>query len=140
MNKSEHVSYTVTGYNFKEISRGKGSIEYQLMDEYGNERMVTAMAKLNLFKKVSSIKPIYHRELPLITALAETKLNESIVVDFSEFNKNNPRPLKGRSKASIPAVQVKSSQGMISLATNKKRLLQLMAVPILALLLFVFVV
>ena len=38
MNQTERIKYTVTGFNFTEISKGKGSVEYQLMDDYGNER------------------------------------------------------------------------------------------------------
>ena len=91
MSQSEHIRYTITGYNFTEISGGKGSIEYKLTDDFGNERTVTAMAKLNFFNKVSSVRPIYHRELPLIQALAQTKLNQSVNVDFSEYNKKYPR-------------------------------------------------
>ncbi|MEH6455179.1 MAG: hypothetical protein V7749_02585, partial [Cocleimonas sp.] len=87
MSQTDRIRYTVTGYNFIEISRGKGSIEYQLTDDFGNNRIVTAMAKLNLLKKVSSVSPIYHRELPLIKALSKAKLNESVIVDFSEYNK-----------------------------------------------------
>jgi len=91
MHQTERKQFTVVGYNFREISRGKGAIEYQLVDEFGNERTVNAMAKLNLFNKITSVKPIYHRELPLIQALAQTKLNDSVFVDFSTFNKNHPR-------------------------------------------------
>lgn len=139
MSQSERIQYTVTGYNFKEISSRKGSIEYQLMDAYGNERTVTAMARLNLFQKVSSVRPIYHRELPLIQALAQTKLNDSIVVDFSEFNKNNPRGSMRKSKVSTPSIKVKQTNGdsrnrqidgFSSILDNKLRFFQLMMISI----------
>ncbi len=135
MNQTQCVQYTVTGYSFKEISRGIGSIEYQLKDEFGNERTVTAMAKLNLLKKVSSVRPIYHRELPLIIALAQTKLNESVIIDFSEFNKVNPRGSNRKPPVSIPSVRVKirqdtGIQGLSSFADNKLRLFQLMSLAV----------
>ena len=138
--QSQRIAYTVTGYNFTEISSGKGSIEYQLMDEYGNERTVTAMAKLNLFKKVSKVRPIYHRESPLIEALSRTKLNDSIVVDFSEFNKNNPRPPKRSAKVTQSSVNIKQANGsgsrnrqidgFGSIFHSKLRLLQLMLLSV----------
>ena len=135
MSKTERIRYIVTGYNFTEISSGNGSIEYQLTDDFGNERTVTAMAKLNLFNKVSRIKPIYHRELPFIRALANTKLNQSVIVDFSEYNKKHPRGSIRKHKISVPSVSVKSSyRGSInsfgSLADNKLRLIKLMLLSV----------
>ena len=135
MSQCERIRYSITGYNFTEISRRKGSIEYQLTDDFGNERTVTAMAQLNLFNKVSRIKPIYHRELPLIQALANTKLNQSVTVDFSEYNKKHPRGSMRKQKLSVPSVTVKSSylwpiDSLGSLAENKSRLMKLTLVSI----------
>lgn len=135
MSQTERIRYHITGYNFTEISKGKGSIEYQLTDEYGNERTVTAMANLNVLKKVTSIRPIYHRELPLIQALAQSKLNDSVIVDFSEFNKKHPRGSMRKQKISIPAIRVKSTGtpdiiNFVSLLDNKARLLQLMILTV----------
>lgn len=131
MNQTERIQYTVTGYNFTEISKRKGSIEYQLMDELGNERSVTAMANLNLFKKISSVRPIYHRELPLVRALSQANLNDSIVVDFTEFNKKHPRGSSRQQKISIPNVKVKGTgdtqiTSISSVLENKMRFMQLM--------------
>ncbi len=135
MSQSEHIRYTITGYNFTEISGGKGSIEYKLTDDFGNERTVTAMAKLNLFNKVSSVRPIYHRELPLIQALAQTKLNQSVIVDFSEYNKKYPRGSMRKQKISVPSVSIRSTRfsgidSFASLADNKRRLFKLMLASI----------
>ena len=135
MNQTERIRYHITGYNFTEISKGKGSIEYQLTDEFGNERTVTAMANLNLFKKVTSVRPIYHRELPLIQALAQSKLNDSVIVDFSEFNKKHPRGSMRKQKISIPAVRIKNVgtaqiSDFSSILDNKLRLLQLLVLTI----------
>ena len=136
MSTTERIRYRITGYNFTEISRGKGSIEYQLMDDFGNERSVTAMARINLFKKVTSVKPIYHRELPLIKVLAQKQLNDSVIVDFTEFNKNHPRGSMRKKKISVPSVKVKSMgtsqiSDLSSLFDNKVRLIQLMFITIL---------
>ncbi len=135
MSQSEHIRYTITGYNFTEISGGKGSIEYKLTDDFGNERTVTAMAKLNLFNKVSSVRPIYHRELPLIQALAQTKLNQSVIVDFSEYNKKYPRGSMRKQKITVPSVSIRSTRlsgidSFASLADNKRRLFKLMLASI----------
>ena len=135
MSQSERIRYTVTGYDFTEISRGKGCVEYRLTDDFGNERTVTAMAKLNVFNKVSKVKPIYHRELPLIRALALTKLNQSVTVDFSEYNKKHPRGSMRKQQISVPSISTNSTglSGMDSLgsfADNKLRLLKLMLVSI----------
>lgn len=130
MSQTERIRYTVTGYNFTEISSGNGSIEYQLTDDFGNERTVTATAKVNLFNKISSVSPIYNRELPLIKALSRAKINESVIVDFSEYNKKYPRGSMRKQKISVPSLGL-SSTGLSSidsfgsLADNKSRLVKL---------------
>lgn len=135
MSNTQRIRYRITGYSFTEISKGKGSIEYQLMDDFGNERTVTAMAKTNLFNKVTRVRPIYHRELPLIQVLAQKKLNDSIIVDFAEFNKKHPRGSTRKQKISIPSVRVKNlgtSQisDFSSLLDNKMRFIQLTFITI----------
>ena len=131
MSTTERIRYRITGYNFTEISRGKGSIEYQLMDDFGNERSVNAMANINLFNKVTSVKPIYHRELPLIEVLAQKKLNDSIIVDFSKYNKKHPRGSIRQQKITVPSVRIKNSgtsqiSDFSSILDNKMRLFQLL--------------
>jgi len=131
MSQTERIRYRISGYNFTEISKGKGAIEYQLIDDFGNERTVTAKAKINLFKKISSIQPIYHRELPLIQALAQKKLNDSIIVDFSEFNKKHPRGCMRKQRITVPSIKMRSTgtseiTDLASIFDNKIRLLQLL--------------
>jgi len=134
MSTSQRIRYQITGYNFTEISKGKGSIEYQLMDDFGNERTVTAMATINLFKKVSRVTPIYHRELPLIRELASKKLNDSVIVDFTEFNKKHPRGSMRKQKISVPFrvknVGTAQINDFSSLLDNKMRFFQLMFVTV----------
>ncbi len=135
MSTSQRIRYRITGYYFTEISKRKGSIEYQLMDDFGNERTVTAMATINLFKKVSKVTPIYHRELPLISELASKKLNDSVIVDFTEFNKKHPRGSMRKQKISVPSVKVRSVgtaqiSDFSSILDNKLRLLQLMFISV----------
>lgn len=143
MSTSQRIRYRITGYNFTEISKGKGSIEYQLMDDFGNERMVTAMASINLFKKISKVTPIYHRELPLIKVLANKNLNDSVIVDFTEFNKKHPRGTIRKQKISVPSVKVRNVgtaqiSDFSSLLDNKMRLFQLMFISVLGFVSFTY--
>ena len=85
-------TYVLKEYQCKEISNGKGSLNYLLIDEIGNERVVTAMATLGIIKKIKSVEPVYHRETPLVEVLSKASINDTIKVDFSDFNKLNPRP------------------------------------------------
>jgi len=130
LSQSERIRYTVTGYNLTEISRGKGSVEYQLTDDFGNERTVTAMAKFNLLNKITRVRPIYHREFPLIQALAHTNLNQSEIVDFSEYNKKHPRGSMRKQRISVPSVSVRPSgfsviNSIVTLSDNNLRLFKL---------------
>lgn len=145
MNTSQRMRYHITGYHFAEISKGQGSIEYQLMDDFGNERTVTAMAKTNLFKKVTSIRPIYHRELPLIQALANKQLNDSVIVDFSKYNRDYPRDLVKNRKLSTPSVRVShlgtsEITDLSSLLDNKTRFVQLLCASVIGFCAFNYVI
>lgn len=86
-----YKSYTITAFKFKEISGGKGTITYFLVDELGEKRTVTAKAKCGLIKRIKSVEAIHHRETPLVEALADASINDTIVIDFSSFNRKFPR-------------------------------------------------
>jgi len=92
-------TYTLKDKIHKVISAKKGSMHYVLVDSQGEERTVKAIAKLGMTKKIKSVQAIYHRETPLVTALSNASLNDVIRVDFSEFNKYNPRDFHALSKA-----------------------------------------
>ncbi len=66
MIQTQRIRYCLKQQKFKEVSAGKGVVQYFLIDEFGNERTVSAMAKLNWRKQLNSIKLIHHRELPFI--------------------------------------------------------------------------
>lgn len=83
-----YKSYTITAFKFKEISAGRGTISYFLVDELGEKRTVTAKAKCGFIKKIKSVEAIHHRETPLVQALANAAINDTIAIDFSEFNRN----------------------------------------------------
>lgn len=130
MVQTQRISYCLKQQTFKEVSSGKGVVEYFLIDEYGNQRRVSAMAKLNWRKQLSTVKPIHHRELPLIQALAKAQINETIEVDFTEFNKKYKRGSIRTQRISVPKVKVKVSHknqitDVGSMVNNKGRLMQL---------------
>jgi len=101
MNETQRIRFTLKDKQFKEISKGKGVLSFHLVDELGRDRIVKAQAKLNWFKKIHSVRPMYHRETPLVNALVKTKLNETIQVDFTEYNKKFPRGSVHSQKLSV---------------------------------------
>ena len=136
MIQTQRIRYCLKQQKFKEVSSDKGVVEYFLVDEFGNERTVSAMAKLNWRKQLSTVKPIHHRELPLVEALAKASINETIEVDFTEYNKKFTRGSIRKQKISVPKVKVSNKQcisDISSVADNKGRLMQLVAVSIAAL-------
>ncbi|WP_299873778.1 hypothetical protein [uncultured Cocleimonas sp.] len=135
MIQTQRIRYRLKQQKFKEVSSGKGVVEYFLVDEYGNERSVSAMAKLNWRKQLSSIKPIHHRELPLVEALAKASINETIEVDFTDFNKKFKRGSIRKQKISVPKVKVSNKNhitDMGSVIDHKGRLMQLLAYSLVA--------
>lgn len=133
-----YKSYTIKSYKYKEISKGKGSIAYQLVDELGEERIVTAMANCGLMNKIKSIHPIHHRETPLIKILANSAINDTIVVDFSDFNKKFPRvhsdfQFKKSARRMIKHIdEAHTASNFSDLTVDKYRVLQLFVIACLA--------
>ena len=127
---TETIRYALKKHKFKEVSEGKGIIEYLLVDEHGNERRVSAMANVGWGNRVSSVHPIHQREAPLINALAKTPLNETVEINFSEFNKKYPRGSARSKKMSIKKTRVSSKDARYiteirSIINHKLRFLQL---------------
>ena len=81
-------TFTVTDILFNEISRKKGTIEYYLTDELGDERKVTAMAHLGYGKKIKTVKALFQREIPLVEALETKEIDQTFTLDFTQFNKD----------------------------------------------------
>ena len=84
-------TFLVKERNFKEISDGKGHLEYILLDEKGDTRVVTAIASKGRFKAFSGIKAIYKRETPLVKALTKASIDETVQIDFTKFNNKHFR-------------------------------------------------
>lgn len=90
-----HKSFTIKDAKFKAISKRKGAIYFYLIDEFNEKRTVSAIAKLNWDKKITSVEAVYKRETPLVEALAKASINDKIEVDFVGFNKRHPRVTNG---------------------------------------------
>ncbi len=94
-------SFLIQAQKFKEISEGKGILEYRLVDENGDARIITATAKTGIFRKLCQIKAVYKREAPLVKVLRKASTNDTVHVDFTKFNKKNIRPKLTESAQSV---------------------------------------
>lgn len=82
-------TFTIRAVTHKEISPGKGSIVWQLTDEAGNPRKVTAITTLDKNGYIDHMQAIYKRERPLVEALQQREEGEIFTKDFSKFNREN---------------------------------------------------
>ena len=126
-------TYLVKARTFKEITDGKGALEYLLLDENGIERKVTATAQQGHIREFKNIKAIYKRELPLVKALAKATVNSTVYIDFSKFNAKNPRQKTGRVGIKSKNVNTKRSSDYSEIQdifTDKKRLFKLLFISI----------
>ena len=137
------VNYTIKNYQFKEMSKGRGIVKWFLRDDQGQERVISAVAKIGLTNNITSIHPIHHREMPLIDVLSKASIDERIVVDFTEYNNKYPR---GSSPKKVTAKTKKVADGYAdslindfeSLKDHKMRLVKLVGLSVLILTAFVF--
>ena len=133
-----YKSYTIKASKFKEISGGRGTISYFLVDELGEKRTVTAKAKCGFIKRIKSIEAIHHRETPLVEALASASVNDTIVIDFSDFNRNYPRlpsnsSIERMARGTLKTVNSgQNISGLDTLNIDAFRLLQLFVIASLA--------
>ena len=134
------VSYTIKSHQFKETSEGRGILSYDIVDTHGVKRTISAVAHMSKNNKIKSLRPINKRELPLIQVLVKSSINERIEVDFTEYNKNNPRDAGiaqkdvGIRKNEIPYDRKDHSlKDFDSLGENKFRVFQMIALGALVL-------
>ncbi len=106
-------TYTIKRSQFKETSRFRGTIDYYLVDEKGTERVVNAVAKLGLTKKVKSIRARYYRESPLVKVISKAENNQRVTVSYSKFNKK-PRISLSSSGRGFPAAAVTNESSMFN--------------------------
>lgn len=135
-------TFTIKEYNFKQVSQNKGAIEYILVDEFGQKRTVTAVAKIGWNKKIKSVKPVFKRETPLVQALVSRAVNDQVIVDFAGYNKKYPRVIATRTSAingDFTKTKLKSHHiDSDSMVIDKYRLAQLLLISILAVVVIVF--
>lgn len=82
-------TFTIRAVTHKEISPGRGSIVWQLTDESGNPRKVSAITTLDKNGYIDHMQAIYKRERPLVEALQQRDEGETFTKDFSKFNREN---------------------------------------------------
>ncbi len=146
------VTYTVKNSQFKETSTGRGIISYLIEDKYSNKRKISALARVNKRGKIQSVRPINKRELPLLQMLVKSSINEKIQVDFTEYNKKNPRDedspqLHKANSKDISVREVKSEfetkdhtiYSVDDIGENKFRVFQMVALGALVLAAIMFV-
>jgi len=92
MNSPMKKTFLIQERTFKEISEGKGYLEYKLIDENGDTRIVTATARNGKIRELNHIKAVYKRESPLVKVLMKASVNDTVYVDFTKYNRKNPRP------------------------------------------------
>ncbi len=136
-------TYTLKQKSYGRVSANKGTVRYILQEEDGSERTVMAMTELGLTKKVKAIRPMFHRESPLIDKLALAEVNDRIWVDFSDFNHKTPRASsakkRGEAKKIIKELNHTSASMSRVFAVDMYRILQLFIISSLGFLGFLII-
>ncbi|MCK5727418.1 MAG: hypothetical protein KAH22_11420 [Thiotrichaceae bacterium] len=83
--------FTLKKIEHKIISKKKGMLTYIVVDENNTQRTVASVTSLDRRGEIKSRKAVYKREIPLVDALTGLALNQSLTVDFSDFNKTFKR-------------------------------------------------
>ena len=124
------IIYTLKDHQLKETSKGRGIMTFHLVDKDGHNRKVSAIVKLGFRNKIKSMHALHHRETPLIDVLRRTSINETVRVDFTAYNQNNPRPSKQVISVKNTSVNYQENKHLINdmetFSENKFRLLQLL--------------
>lgn len=79
--------YTLQKAQLTAAAKNKAIMDYHLIDDKGNQRVVHAVAKLGFGKKVKSVQAKYYRETPLVNALSQAKEQQKVEVSYAQFNK-----------------------------------------------------
>jgi len=81
--------YTFQKKQLREDLNNRMLLDYYLLDDSGNQRVVTCVAKLGHKNKLKSVEALYHREAPLVKTLQGIKQYQKIEVSFTEHG-NKP--------------------------------------------------
>lgn len=79
--------FTLNKRNEKKLSDTRGTIEFHISDEMGNNRIVSGTTFLNEDKVAQGIATKNKRELPLIESLFRMKIGDTIDLEFEAYNK-----------------------------------------------------
>ena len=134
---SMQVTYTYKDYNLRETSKGRGVLTFHLVDREGHNRTVSAIVKLGFKNKIISARPLHHRETPILRVLQKSSINETIQVDFSDYNAKHPRSDLSSKEVSAKNTSVSYTQqehqlnDFDDLSKNKYRILQMLGLAML---------
>lgn len=82
-------TFTIHSVTRSTISPEKGSISWQVSDEFGRERKVSGVTTLDRDGRINSARSIYKREEPLVAELLLRNKGETFTIDFTAFNEAN---------------------------------------------------
>ena len=117
MNKT----YTLLKKELTETTRNRANIDYYLIDNAGNKRVVKAVAQLGFAKKVKSVYAKYYRETALVNALAQAKSQQQILVSYPRFKK--------QAQVTLLDEQQESALSSGSLASNHAAVKHILPAP-----------
>ncbi len=133
---SMQVTYTYKDYNLRETSKGRGVLTFHLVDKEGHKRTVSAIVKLGFNNKIISARPLHQRETPILKVLQKASINETIQVDFSDYNARNQRPdlsskeMSAKNTSISYAEQQHQINDMDDFGRNKFRLFQMLGLAL----------
>lgn len=84
-------TFTLKRIEHKIVSGKKGLLTYHLVDENNAPRKIASVTSLDRKKKIKDLRAIYSREVPLVNALTGLRPNQTVTVDFNDFNKTFKR-------------------------------------------------
>lgn len=82
-------TFLVHAVKATQTSPGKGVMVWLVTDENRIPRKVMGLTELDPQGLVTSVKPVYSREAPLVTALSRLVRGDLVTVDFRPFNLAN---------------------------------------------------
>ncbi len=125
MNKT----YTLQKVQLADAAKNKAILDYYLIDDKGNQRVVHAVAKLSFANNVKSVRAKYYRETPLVDVLCQAEVEQQVEVSYTEFNKQPRISLlkQGRreSDASLYQTNTNNKNRVLSKSINPPEFLTL---------------
>ncbi len=79
-------TYTLMEVEEEQVTDTEGKVTYHLTDENGESRKVTGSTQLDANLNAMSVSTTQKREHPLIQCLFYTEINETIDIEFKQYN------------------------------------------------------